>query len=385
MTLAELRTGYPHADQQVYLNHAATSPIGARVRRSMEDYLAHRQGVTSEHEIDGFESVLLPLLQSTRDRVATVLGTSADRVAFAQNTSSALNVLAEGLDWQPGDRVAIPDGTFPTNVFPFLNQRRRGVAVDFIPTREGAFSVEDVEATLRPGTRVVSVSWVHFLSGFRADLEGIGRLCDERDLLFCVDAIQGLGAMQVDVEACKIDVLASGGHKWLMATQGVGVLYCAEAVQGDIQPAAGWLHGPVDWEALDDYALTFHEDARRFEVGTLNGVGLAALNAALEQYLAVGPAVVEARIRDLTARLAGGLAGLGLRRYGTSDPTHGSGIVTVAPDDAEALADHLKHCGVTGALRNRKLRLSPHAYVTPEDIDTALEHIADFTNAQASV
>jgi len=109
------------------------------------------------------------------------------------------------------------------------------------------------------------------------------------------------------------------------------------------------------------------------------------LNAALEQYLAVGPAVVEARIRDLTARLAGGLAGLGLRRYGASDPAHGSGIVTVAPDDPEALADHLKRRGVTGALRNRKLRLSPHAYVTPEDIDAALEHIADFTNAQASV
>ena len=378
MTLDDLRDGFPHTDREVYLNHAATSPLSAPARKAMAAYTAERGGVDDGHEIDGFETTLLPLFQQTREQVATVLGTSPGRVAFAQNTSAALNILAEGLDWQPGDRVAIPDGTFPTNVFPFLNQRRKGVAVDFIPTREGAYSIHDVEKTLRPGTRVVSVSWVHFLSGFRADLREIGRLCADRDIVFCVDAIQGLGAMQIDVDGCEIDFLAAGGHKWLMGTQGLGVLYCGEDIQSQIRPPAGWLHGPVDWEDLDDYELTFHDDARRFEIGTVNGIGLAALNASLRQYLAVGAEAVETQIRDLAAHLAGGLAGLGIPRYGSSDPAHGSGIVTVAPEEPEALAAHLKQHGVTTALRNRKLRLSPHAYVTTRDIDRALEAVAAF-------
>lgn len=378
MTLSDLRARFPHTDREVYLNHAATSPLSTHAREAMSDHMAKRAGAKEGVEIDGFETTLLPLLQQTREQVATVLGASADRIAFAQNTSAALNILAEGLDWQPGDRVAIPDGTFPTNVFPFLNQRHRGVGVDFIPTNEGAFSVEDVEKTLRPGTRVVSVSWVHFLSGFQADLREIGRLCAERDILFCVDAIQGLGALQVDVHACEIDMLAAGCHKWLMGTQGLGVLYCGEDVQAQIRPPAGWLHGPVDWEELDDYALTFHDDARRFEIGTLNAIGLAALNASLGQYLEVGPEVFEDQILDLTAHLAGGLAGLGLTRYGSSDPLHGSGIVTVAPDDPEVLAEHLDAHGVKTALRNRKLRFSPHAYMTTDDIDRALEAVAMF-------
>jgi len=377
MTLAEFRSGFSHIEHSVYLNHAATSPLSAPVRAAMAEYAGTRGGVGAEAQIDGFETTLLPLLQDTREKVASLVGTSYERIAFAQNTSAGLNVLAEGLDWQPGDRVAIPDGSFPTNVFPFLNQKHRGVAVDFIPTWEGAYSLEDVERTLRPGTRVVSVSWVHFLSGFRADLREIGRLCAERDIIFCVDAIQGLGALEMGVDACGIDVLAAGGHKWLMAPQGIGILYCSRDLQSKIRPQAGWLHGPVNWEELDDYDLTFHDDARRFESGTLNGIGLAGLNAALEQHLALGSDVVERQVRDLAAHLAGGLAGLGIPRYGSSDPSHGSGIVTVAPDEPEALAEHLSSAGVATAVRNRKVRFSPHAYVTTDDLDRALEVIAD--------
>jgi selenocysteine lyase/cysteine desulfurase len=381
MTLDDFRRGFPHTEHSVYLNHAATSPLSTPVRDAMQAYTRERSGADPGHEIDGFETTLLPLLQETRERMAAMLGTSPGRVAFAQNTSAALNILAEGLDWQPGDRVAIPDGSFPTNVFPFLNQRHRGVAVDFIPTEDGAFTVDDVEQTLRPGTRVVSVSWVHFLSGFRANLREIGRLCADRDILFCVDAIQGLGAMQIDVDACDVDFLAAGGHKWLMATQGIGLLYCSEDVQGQIRPPAGWLHGPVDWEELDDYELTFHDDSRRFEIGTINSAGLAALNAAVKQHLDIGPEAVERQILDLAAHLAGGLAGLGLKRYGSADPEHGSGIVTVAPEDPEGLAAHLKEHRVTVALRNRKVRFAPHAYLTQDDLDQALEAVAAFVGA----
>ena len=377
------RSHFPHTEHQVYLNHAATSPLSRPVMEAMNGYLNERHGAAPDAPVDNFMDVL-PVLDETKARIATVLGTTADRVEFAPNTSYALNVLTQGLDWQPGDRVAIPDGTFPTNAYPFLNLERHGVAVDFIPTEEGAYTVDDVARTLTPNTRLVSVSWVHFLSGFRAHLDAIGALCAERDVLFCVDAIQGLGALQLDVEVCQVDFLACGGHKWLMAPQGTGLLYCSEALQEHITPAAGWLHGPVDWEHLDDYSLTFHDTAERFRLGTTNNAGLLGLNAALSLYLEAGPAWCEAQTLANARRLAEGLAELGLPRYGSDDPVHASGIVTTAPGAPEALFEHLMDRDITGALRNRKLRLAPAWYTPVAAIDTALEAVSAFQNRPVS-
>ena len=377
MSLDALRAHFPHTNHQIYLNHAATSPLSQPVVAAMQAYLGERHGADPEAPVDNFMEVL-PVLEATKERIAAVLKTTVDRVAFAPNTSYALNILTQGLRWRSGDRIAIPDGTFPTNAYPFLNLERHGVTVDFIPTDEGAYTVEDVARTITPNTRLVSISWVHFLSGFRADLNAIGQLCADRDVLFCVDAIQGLGAFQMDVDAWNIDFLACGGHKWLMAPQGTGLLYCTEALQAQIDPPAGWLHGPVDWEHLDDYTLTFHDTAERFRLGTTNNVGLLGLNAALDLYLDAGPVQCEARTRTNARRLADGLADLGVSRYGSDDPSHASGIVTMAPDHPEALFEHLKARGITGALRNRKLRLAPAWYTSATEIDTALAAIEAF-------
>ena len=377
MTFDDLRSLFPHTEHQTYLNHAAVSPMSRPVREAIDAYVGERHGAGPEAPVENFES-FLPVIQDTKDRVATVLGTEASRVEFVPNTSAGLNVLARGLDWKAGDRIAVPDAAFPTNVYPFLNLEAEGVEVDFVPTTEGAYTVEDVADTLRPETRLLSVSWVHFLSGFRADLEALGALCEAHDVIFCVDAIQGLGALQIDVEAAGVDFLAAGGHKWLMAAQGIGVLYCDEALQDDLRPPTGWLHGPVDWEHLDDYALTFHDDARRFRTGTLNSVGVAALHAALGLYLDAGPERCEERVLDLSTPLADELAARGLPRYGTDAPTHASGIVTVGPDNPEALFSHLNEHGITGALRNRKLRLAPTYYNDASDLGAILDAVDSF-------
>jgi len=377
MTLDDLRSRFPHVEHQTYLNHAAVSPMSRPVRAAIDAYVAERHGADPDAPIENFEA-FQPLMAETKQRAAEVLGTEAGRVEFVPNTSAGLNVLARGLDWQAGDRIAVPDGAFPTNVYPFLNLEAQGVEVDFVPTAEGGYTVEDVADTLQPQTRLLSVSWVHFLSGFRADLEALGALCEKRDVIFCVDAIQGLGALQIDVGAAGIDFLASGGHKWLMATQGVGVLYCDEALQDRLRPPTGWLHGPVDWEHLDDYALTFHDDARRFRTGTLNSVGIAALHVALGLYLEAGPRWCEERVLDLSSTLAGELGDRGLPRYGTDDPEHASGIVTVEPERPEALFEHLKEHGITGALRNRKLRLAPTYYNNAADLRVVLDAIDSF-------
>jgi selenocysteine lyase/cysteine desulfurase len=379
MSLSSVRSAFPHTAHQVYLNHAAVSPVGRPVRDALDGYLAERHGAAPGAPIANFSS-FQPIMERAKRRAARLLGTAPARVEFVPNTSTALNLLARGLDWAAGDRIALPDGTFPTNVFPFRRLEADGVQVDFIPTEEGAYSLQAVADTLRPETRLLSVSWVHFLSGFRADLEALGALCAEEDVLFCVDAIQGLGALQIDVEAAGIDFLAAGGHKWLMATQGTGLLYCAEALQDRVRPPTGWLHGPVDWEHLDDYDLTYHDDARRFRTGTLNSMGIVALDAALGMHLDVGPAACEERVLSLASTLADELAERGYRRYGTPDPAHASGIVTIAPSAPEALFEHLQSQDVTGALRNRKVRFAPTYYNNESDLRRALAAVDSFSS-----
>ncbi len=373
MTLDALRTCFPHVADQIYVNHAATSPLSRSVMAALEGYAAQRHRT----HIDNFEA-FLPVVERARERAAHVLGAPTERVAFAQNTSSALDVLARGLDWKRGDRIAVPACEFPANVYPFLNLKRRGVEVDFIPHVESTVSLEAVEQALTPQTRLLSLSWVQFLSGFRMDLEAVGRLCRARGIVFCVDAIQGLGALRLDVEACGIDFLACGAQKWLMGTQGTGLLYCTEALQERLRPAAGWLHGPVDWERFFDYEMAFHPEARRFQIGTANNLGLAALDAALGLYLEAGPAWCERHVLANSRRLAEGLRALGLPRYGTGAAARASGIVTVAPRDPDGLFEHLKENGITAAVRNRKLRFSPTYYNTVGEIDHVLEAVESF-------
>ncbi|PSQ80783.1 MAG: aminotransferase [Bacteroidetes bacterium QS_8_68_15] len=379
MTLEEARKQFPHtgdeADAKRYVNHAATAPLSRPVRRAMGAFLDERAG----GNVNNYES-FAPVIERTRERAARLLGAgSAERVAFASNTSAALSILAEGLDWQEGDRLAVPSCEFPANVYPFLNLERRGVAVDFIPTEEGAFTVDDVAQTLRPETRLLTVSWVQFLSGFRADLETLGQLCAERGVVFCVDAIQGLGALEMDVQRCGIDFLACGGHKWLMGPQGTGLLYVSEALQETIRPPAGWTHGPVDWEHLSEYRLRFHPEARRYETGTANRLGLAGLGAALELLLDGGAAEVEAATLARAGELADRLEAQGLARYGsTGDAAPASGIVTVRHPQPEALFEHLADAGVEAAMRNGLVRFSPAFYHKTEDVERVAEAVAAF-------
>ena len=377
MTLETLRSYFPHLDHHTYLNHAAVSPISTRVRDAIDEYLAERHGAQHDAPIANFGS-FQPVMKRAKERAAQVLGTGAAQVEFVPNTSAGLNLLTRGLDWSDGDRVAVPDGSFPTNVYPFQNLEADGVSVDFVPTDEGAYTLSAIEDTLRPETRVLSISWVHFLSGFRAELAAIGALCEAEDVLFCVDAIQGLGALQVDVEAARIDFLAAGGHKWLMATQGAGLVYCRDALRDRLRPPTGWLHGPVDWDHLGRYDLTFHDDARRFRTGTLNAVGIVALDAALGLHLEAGPEWCEDRLLKLAETLGDALDARGYRRYGRPDPAHASGIVTVAPDAPEALYEHLQAHDVTAALRNRKVRFAPSYYNNEADLQAVLDAVDAF-------
>lgn len=380
MTLGELRSRFPHTADTVYLNHAATGPLSGPVMEAIQAYLTERHRTNIENYFNFACTV-----DSARSRAARLIGAPVERVEFAPNTSYALNVLAQGFPWKKGDRIAVPGCEFPANVYPFLNLERHGVHVDFIPHHQGVIYLEDVERTLRPETRLLTISWVQFLSGFRIDLHAVGKLCKERGIVFCVDAIQGLGALQLDVEACGIDFLATGGHKWIMAAQGIGFLYLTDELQQRLQPAAaGWLHGPVDWENFFEYELKFFDDASRFRLGTLNNVGVASLDAALGLHEEAGPLWCERQVLERVRQLSDGLRDLGLRRYGSTEPSAASGIVTVDHPQIDELHHFLENRRVMTALRQRKLRFAPTYYNSPEEIEHVLLLVKEFLESHSN-
>lgn len=363
-----------------YLNHAATGVVSRPARQAVEAYLGERAGTQPEN----YEASLR-VFERARQRAAALIGAEEKNVEFMSNTSAGLNVVVQGYPWQPGDRVAVPGCEFPANLLPWLALEAKGVTVDLIPHRQGTFSIADVEAALTPTTRVLAVSWVQFLSGFRTDLEALGALCRQRDVLFCVDGIQGLGALQLDAPGLGIDVLATGGHKWLCAMQGGGFVYVADRVLHQLEPTRGWLNGPVDWDDLENTPRSLHDTAERFRTGTLPTAQIYALDAALGLHLELGPEDAEAAVLRHAQILADAFDALGLARYGSRDPAHASGIVTIEVDDPEGLDAHLRSQGVQAAMRSRKVRFAPHAHTRQVDLDRAIDAVAAFTRSRVLV
>ena len=371
--IESLRASIAYPDEGiVYLDHAATGPLARPAVEAMRAYLDER----SRTAPNNFESVL-PKLEAGRAAIARLIGTSAGNVEYASNTSTGLNVLARGLDWQAGDRVAVPACEFPANLLPWLALEPQGVVVDRIACARGGFRIQDVESALTPRTRVLAVSWVQFLSGFRAPLAELSELCRAKGVILAVDAIQGVGALRLEFDALGLDFMASGGQKWMLGPQGSAFVAVTPRLQDRLEPMRGWLNGPVDWDDFGAASLDLHPDATRFRVGTLATAPILGLLASVEQFLDAGPEAVEASVLRASGRLADGLASLGLVRWGASgDPQ--SGIVTVEHDAPEAMREHLLARGVWMSVRDRKLRFAPHATTSDDDLGRTLEAVADF-------
>jgi cysteine desulfurase / selenocysteine lyase len=367
-----LRGHFPLTESLAYLDHAATGPLSRPAMEAVQAFLDQKHRTEPNNYL-----AVEPAIGRARARLAEMLGTDASRVDFAPNTSYAINVVAQGLDWRAGDRVAVPACEFPANVMPWLALRERGVVVDFIPERNGTFALDDVAAALTNRTRVLAVSWVQFHSGFRCNLTALGALCRQRGVYLCVDAIQGLGALRLDLRDTPVDFLACGTQKWMLALPGLAFHFVSSDLQNHLAPLRGWLNGPVDFDDLLSFSMDLHDDASRFRVGTLDLAGIVALDAALGLYLEVTPEWAEARILALARLAADGLDRLGLRRFGSAAPEHASGIVAVEHPQAPLVLEAMHARGVRASVRQGRLRLAPSWYNDERDIEAALEAVAD--------
>ncbi|HQT92715.1 MAG TPA: aminotransferase class V-fold PLP-dependent enzyme, partial [Candidatus Kryptobacter bacterium] len=267
----------------IYMNHAATSPLSTRVVAAVNKYLIDR----SEIQIDNFAG-LQQTLSETRDYAAKLLNTTSERIAFFDNTTNALNLLATGIQWQTGDRIILDDIEFPANVYPFLNLKRLGVEVDFVKNRDGRILIADIEEKITSRTRLLSISHVQFLTGFRSDLRAIGELCRRHAIVFSVDAIQSAGVVPIDVNDMHIDFLATGGQKWLMAPQGIAFAFISDETQNRLKQAyLGWTSIKNFFGEFTRYRLDLDDTARRYENGTLNFIGITCLHESLSTLLEV--------------------------------------------------------------------------------------------------
>ncbi len=366
MDLSSYRAEFPIAEQHAYLNHAAISPLSRRVSQAIRDHLAQVETLP----FDRFFEQIIALPDRFKERVASLIGAARpDEIVPMANVATGINTVAQALPLRPGDNVLVLDGDYPVNIYPFLNLAPRGVLVKWTPQHEGGLDLERLVSRIDPHTRAIVLSSAMFATGFRNDIAALGELCRERGIYFVVDGIQTLGAFPLDVQACRIDFLACGAHKWLMGAPGSGFLYCRRELLDELQLGAYvGAASVVDPFNFLDYNFTLQPTAERFSIGTPNFLGLIALHAALELLLEVGIPRIAERITELTDILVGDLQERGYTILSNLAPERRSGIIMVEVPDARAAYQQLLAANVITSARGAGLRIAPHFYNDEADV-----------------
>jgi len=372
----DMHNAFPILEQDTpYLNHAA---VGPWPRRTAEAVQAFADENMRHGSADYFG--WLRREQELRERLAQLTGApSSTDIALLKNTTECISAVAWGLDWRPGDNIVLPIGEFPSNRLPWLAQAERGVAVREVDIRAQDDAEGALIAAMDRDTRLLSVSSVQWADGLRLDLERLGAACRARDILFFVDAIQQLGALPVDVEACRADFLAADAHKWLLAPEGIAVFYCRESVRPRLRLLQkGWHMVDRAWD-FDRSEWTPSDSAIRFEAGSPNTTGQAALHASAGLLLEYGIERIAARILDNTALLAAELPKLaGVRLMSRTEPARRSGIVSFRHQAiaSETLCSGLRERGISCAVREGGVRISPHFYQGERELSVFLDTLA---------
>lgn len=359
-----MRDEFPVTTRCVYFDHAGVAPVSRRVVDAVASFSADARDFGRLH-YPAWEA----RAEAVRHAAARLINAADGEVAFVASTSDGLSTIATAVDWHPGDNVVAVDGEFPANVYPWWGLQRLGVETRLARPVGGELTVDAVAALVDDATRVVSVSAVDFATGQRRPLAAIGELCRRRGILFCVDAIQALGALRIDVERDGIDALAADGHKWLCAPEGCGVLYVSRRWLDRLVPQRiGW-KSVVDASRYLPYHFELKPDAQKFECGSLNFLAIHALGAAIDLMFDVGIDAVEGRVLAITASLRERLARDGMTLLSPADPAARSGITTIhTAEPAEAVVRRLRAAGVLASPRGGGVRLSPHFYCNDDDV-----------------
>ena len=352
---------FPVLQQGLYANHAAIAPWPRAASEAVAAFARENAEIGPEK----YNRWILRESQLRRGLARLINAVSPDDIALLKNTTEGICTVANGIDWRAGDNLVLPADEFPSNRLPWLALQRYGVEVREVDIRSAENPEKALLEQIDKRTRLLSVSAIQWTDGLRLKLEELGRFCQHNDVLFFVDAIQQLGAMQMDVQACGIDFLAADGHKWLLAPEGIAVFFCREGVREKLQ-----IH-QQGWHMVDEPYQFDREDwqpsktAMRFEAGSPNTLGQVAMHASIGLLHDVGMPRVEALIEENSRVLSAGLADIsGVELLRPLDPRRVSGIVSFRPlnKNPVEILKALKQRQLSCALRGGGIRLSPHFY-----------------------
>jgi selenocysteine lyase/cysteine desulfurase len=363
----------PVTAKWAYFDHGAVAPLPQPTRVTIAAWLNE-----AAEEGDVPWQNWSQQVERTRLAAANLVGAGVEEIALVPNTTSGISLVAEGFPWREGDNVVTLGNEFPSNLYPWLNLASRGVQTRKVPLEGGRVDLSRVEEAIDGGTRLVSLSWVGFASGWRIDPAAAAELCHRRGCLFLLDAIQGLGVFPLDVKATGIDFFAADGHKWLLGPEGAGLLYVRREHLDLLRPLGlGW-HSVASTGGFSS-EMNLRPTAARYEGGTQNMAGMIGLGAslALLSELGVGPtsSPVAEQVLAITDYACERLASLGAVLLSPREGEHRSGIVTfqIPGKDSVEIRKALLAAGIVTSCRGGGVRISPHGYATKEEIDRLIE------------
>ncbi|MDH4128627.1 MAG: aminotransferase class V-fold PLP-dependent enzyme [Spirochaetota bacterium] len=355
----------------IFLDHAAVSPIPERCVKAGYQYYNELSQHSHTHLNKWFEK-----RNNVKKMLAKMLECSNDEIAITKNTTEGILHIVNSLDWHSGDNVILFSNEYPANVYPWLNLERQNVEIRFVPETDNKFLIEDIENQIDSHTRLLSVSFVEFSTGYKNNLLEIGKLCKRKNIIFVVDAVQALGAIPIDVKKFNIDFLSAGGHKWLMAGTGIGCFYANLASISKLKNH-NFSFGGVE-NPHNDF-LNYHHPpkptAARFEEGMFNLGGLYTLEASLELLLEIGIEEIYKHLIVLTDHIINGITTKGYKLLTPVEKEHRSGIISFYSDkfDTNDIISILSKNNIIVSNRRDCIRVSPHFYNTIDHINEMLK------------
>ncbi|MGD8545966.1 MAG: aminotransferase class V-fold PLP-dependent enzyme [Candidatus Bathyarchaeota archaeon] len=371
--MEKIRAQFPITENKIFMNHAGQSPLPQPVADAIHRYV---------NDFSNFGTTTLEWTDGGKSFFAKLIGANPKEIAFIENTSVGLNIVANVLHYPPGSKIVTTDLEYPSVVYPWL-RKALGVKVHYVRNVDGKILPEDMEKAVDDTTVAVVVSHVEYVNGFRNDLKTLSKIAHDNGAFLVVDAIQSIGAMEVDVKSADVDFLASSCYKWLLSPPGAGYLYVKEELIEKLEPPfTGWASVKQEvFETIDFWdiwSLRLSETASRFEIGSPSFISLIGATEAMKMLLKFGIWNIQKRILDLTKYLIESLKSEGFELQTPEDPQYRSGIINFKIDNPLEVCQNLTDKGVIVSARAHGIRVSPHFYNTKEEIDQLIEEIKQF-------
>ncbi|MGD2248605.1 MAG: aminotransferase class V-fold PLP-dependent enzyme [Candidatus Methanofastidiosia archaeon] len=369
MNIPAIREKIPALTRCTHLNCAAVSPLFSDSIREMQQFLENRG---KKADFDFFS--WLEQLDVCREKVSTLVNGFPEEIAFMLNTSQGINTVAGMIPWKKGDTIVTTDLEFPSNSVPWYNLKKKGVLVKQVHNVNGEILLEDMDKAIDDSTRLVAISYVQFGNGFRSNLQAISGMCKEHDALLFSDAIQGLGAVELDVKKMGIDFFSSASYKWLMGPLGVAIFYIKQELLDEFDPPGmGWfsLKNHEDFDRPGVNTVELADTARKFETGGKSFALVKGLEKSLDILLKIGVRPIEKRVLHLSQYVIDNVDMVNT----PYEKEKRAGIVSIAHDNAEKVVEQLKSKNILVSARVNGIRVSTHFWNTKEDIDQLLENL----------